>query len=213
MEDLGIGFTLATHDLEIRGAGEILGEEQSGHIQEIGFGLYTEMLERAVAALREGREPPADLADRENAEIELHLPALLPEDYLPDVASRLTQYKRIASAADDAALAVLREEMIDRFGSLPTPAHNLFRIASLRLRCQTLGIHKVDLGREGGSVTVAANAGIDPLVVVKLVQTHSGRYRLEGAQKLRIKLPMPEPEDRLRETEKLLDLLGARRAA
>ncbi|HEX7338585.1 MAG TPA: transcription-repair coupling factor, partial [Rhodanobacteraceae bacterium] len=121
LEELGAGFTLATHDLEIRGAGELLGEEQSGQIQQIGFGLYNELLERAVKALKSGKVPDFDLTDDHETEVVLHAPALIPDDYLPDVHTRLTLYKRIASARDDDALRDLKIEMIDRFGLLPDP--------------------------------------------------------------------------------------------
>ena len=134
LEELGAGFTLATHDLEIRGAGELLGEGQSGQIQEIGFSLYSDLLERAVKALKNGKVPDFDLSSEHEAEIVLHMPALIPDDYLPDVHERLTLYKRIASADDKAALRELQVEMIDRFGLLPTQVKNLFATAALKLR-------------------------------------------------------------------------------
>jgi transcription-repair coupling factor (superfamily II helicase) len=129
LEDLGSGFMLATHDMEIRGAGELLGEEQSGQIQEIGFELYNDMLTRTVKALQAGLEPDMDNALPAVAEINLHLPALLPDDYLPDVHLRLVHYKRIASARSEEALRELQMELVDRFGSLPEPTRNLFRYA------------------------------------------------------------------------------------
>ena len=129
---LGIGFTLATHDLEIRGAGEVLGEDQSGQINEVGYTLYTQLLERTVAALKAGRSPELDRPLDHGTEIELNLPALLPEDYLPDVHVRLIQYKRIASAGSDEELRELKVEMIDRFGLLPDAANNLFDVTALK---------------------------------------------------------------------------------
>ncbi|HYY16162.1 MAG TPA: DEAD/DEAH box helicase, partial [Gammaproteobacteria bacterium] len=141
LEELGVGFTLATHDLEIRGAGEILGEEQSGHIQELGFGLYVELLERTIAALKEGKTPDLEQPlEPHGTEIDLHIPALFPEDYLPDVHTRLILYKRIASARDGEALNALKEEVIDRFGLLPEPAKNLFKLTALKIRATPLGI-------------------------------------------------------------------------
>ena len=131
MEELGAGFTLATHDLEIRGAGELLGEEQSGQIEEIGFSLYSELLDRAVRALKSGKVPDFDLTSEHDAEVELHIPALIPDDYLADVHARLTLYKRIASARDTDALRELQVEMIDRFGLLPDSVKNLFAAAAL----------------------------------------------------------------------------------
>src|SRR6185312_6363726 len=125
LEELGAGFTLATHDLEIRGAGELLGEEQSGQIEEVGFSLYTEMLDRAVRALKSGKVPDFELTSEHEAEIELHVPALIPDDYLPDINARLTLYKRISSARDEEELRELQVEMIDRFGLLPEPVKHL----------------------------------------------------------------------------------------
>ena len=133
LEELGAGFTLATHDLEIRGAGELLGVEQSGQINQVGFSLYSDMLARAVAAMQNGEEPDLEAPMRRGIEVELHVPALIPETYLADVQARLTLYKRIASAADSAALRELQVEMIDRFGLLPDATKNLFAIAELRL--------------------------------------------------------------------------------
>ena len=121
LEDLGAGFTLATHDMEIRGAGELLGDDQSGQMQEIGFGLYNELLDRAVKALKSGKDPSLNLTDRHFIEIDLHVPALIPSDYLPDVHTRLVLYKRISAATDNEALRELQVEMIDRFGLLPEP--------------------------------------------------------------------------------------------
>ena len=133
LEDLGAGFTLATHDLEIRGAGELLGDEQSGQMHEIGFTLYTQLLERAVQALKAGREPDLAAPLSHGGEIDLRIPALIPEDYLPDVHARLVMYKRIASAENDETLKELQVEMIDRFGLLPNSTKQLFAIASLKL--------------------------------------------------------------------------------
>ena len=132
LEELGAGFTLATHDLEIRGAGELLGAEQSGQINQVGFSLYSDMLARAVSALQRGEEPDLERSLHDGIEIELHLPALIPESYLGDVQSRLTLYKRIASAKDANVLRELQVEMIDRFGLLPDMTKNLFEIAELR---------------------------------------------------------------------------------
>ncbi|MBM2829840.1 MAG: transcription-repair coupling factor, partial [Gammaproteobacteria bacterium] len=150
LDELGVGFTLATYDLEIRGAGEILGEEQSGQIQEVGFGLYMDMLERAIHALKAGKQPELDRPLEHGAEINLHIAALIPEDYMPDVHARLIMYKRIASARDENELTDLQEEMIDRFGLLPEPVKNLFQITTLKLKANPLGIRKIDLGKQGG---------------------------------------------------------------
>ena len=157
LEELGAGFTLATHDLEIRGAGELLGEEQSGQITEIGFALYTELLERAVKSIRSGKLPDLDPSSHHGTEIELHIPALIPNDYLPDVHARLTLYKRIASARDEDALRELQVEMVDRFGVLPDPARQLFAVTELKLEATRLGLRKLELGDKGGRRTDGEN--------------------------------------------------------
>lgn len=213
LEELGAGFTLATHDMEIRGAGELLGEAQSGQIEAIGFALYNELLERAVHALRSGKVPDFDLGGDSGSEIELHLPALIPDDYLPDVHARLTLYKRIASARDDEALRDLQVEMIDRFGLLPEPAKNLFALATLKLHAAALGIRKLDLGASAGRITFQAKPDVDPATVIRLIQTRPRIYKLDGQDKLRIHLELPTPADRLRVAAELLDTLGAKSRA
>ncbi|HEX5354081.1 MAG TPA: transcription-repair coupling factor [Rhodanobacteraceae bacterium] len=213
LEELGAGFTLATHDMEIRGAGELLGEAQSGQIEAIGFALYNELLERAVHALRSGKVPDFDLGGDRDTEIELHMPALIPDDYLPDVHARLTLYKRIASADDDEGLRELQVEMIDRFGLLPQPVKNLFAIAGLKLRAAALGIRKLDLGAAGGRVTFSEKPEVDPATIIRLIQRQPRIYKLDGQDKLRIVLELPEPVDRLRITGELLETLSARSKA
>ncbi len=210
LEELGAGFTLATHDLEIRGAGELLGDEQSGQIQSIGFGLYTELLDRAVRALRSGKVPDFDLGSEHEAEVVLHTPALIPSDYLGDVHTRLTLYKRIASAQDEDALRDLQVEMIDRFGLLPDPARQLFALSSLRLLATPLGIRKLDFGAAGGRITFRENPAVDPRVIIKLIQNLPRVYKLDGQDKLRITLDLPEPADRIRSAREVLRLLGAK---
>jgi len=213
LEELGVGFTLATHDLEIRGAGEILGDDQSGHVQEIGFGLYTEMLNRAVQALKSGEEPALDRPLPEAGEIDLKVPALFPDDYLPDVRNRLILYKRIAGADDLDDLFALKEEVIDRFGDLPTPAHNLFRLAQLKLKVLPLGVKKIDLGPSGGRIQFASDADIDPMPLLALVQKHDPEYRFDGPEKIRIRKALAEPEARFQEVEAFIESVGRRRAA
>ncbi len=213
LEELGAGFTLATHDMEIRGAGELLGEAQSGQIEAIGFALYSELLERAVQALRSGKVPDFELGGDSGSEVELHMPALIPDNYLPDVHARLTLYKRIASAADDDALGDLQVEMIDRFGLLPVPTKNLFAIASLKLRAAALGIRKLDLGAAGGRVTFQAKPAVDPAAIIRLIQAHPRTYRLDGQDKLRIAMELPDAADRLRAAGELLDTLSVQSKA
>jgi transcription-repair coupling factor (superfamily II helicase) len=208
LEELGAGFTLATHDMEIRGAGELLGEAQSGQIEAIGFALYSELLERAVHALRSGKVPNFDLGGDSGTEVELHLPALIPDDYLPDVHARLTLYKRIAGARDDAALGDMQVEMIDRFGLLPQPTKNLFAIAALKLRAAALGVRKLDLGAAGGRILFHEKPEVDPATIIRLIQTRPRVYKLDGQDKLRISLDSPEPADRLRAAGELLETLS-----
>ena len=213
LEDLGAGFTLATHDLEIRGAGELLGEEQSGQIEEIGFSLYTEMLDRAVRALKSGKVPDFDLTSDHEAEVELRLPALIPDDYLPDVNTRLTLYKRIASARDEEGLRELQVEMIDRFGLLPDPVKNLFAVTSLKLAATPLGIRKLEVGANGGRVIFRPQPAIEPMTVIRLIQSQPRVYALDGQDKLRFRMPLEGTSERLRAAGDLLAALGARRAA
>jgi transcription-repair coupling factor (superfamily II helicase) len=208
LEDLGAGFTLATHDLEIRGAGELLGEGQSGQIHEIGFTLYSEMLERAVQAIKAGKQPELDRPLDHGTEIDLHLPALLPEDYLPDVHIRLIQYKRIASATDEEELRELKIEMIDRFGLLPQQAKNLFDITELKLLVQPLGIRKIDAGEEGGRIHFAENMKIDPARLIHLIQTRPRQFKLDGNDKLKFFADLEDAERRVVETRKVIEVLA-----
>ncbi|MCZ6804745.1 MAG: transcription-repair coupling factor [Proteobacteria bacterium] len=213
LEELGIGFTLATHDLEIRGAGEILGEGQSGHIQEIGFGLYMELLDRAVRAMKEGKHPELDRPLDHGAEIDLHIPALIPEDFLPDVHLRLIMYKRIASVKLNSELDELKEEMIDRFGLLPDAVKNLFMITRLKRQARPLGIRKIDLGMNGGRIFFQPKANIDPARIIQLIQSDPGSYRLDGQDKLRITRELPDTETRLQILEFLFDEIALKNAA
>ncbi len=210
LEELGAGFTLATHDLEIRGAGELLGDEQSGQIQEIGFGLYTELLDRAVRALKSGKIPDFDLSSEHETEVELHLPALIPDDYLPDVHARLTLYKRIASARSEDELRDLQVEMIDRFGLLPDPTKQLFAVATLKLMATPLGIRKLDFGANGGRIVFRENPEIDPMTIIKLIQRLPRVYKLDGQDKLKITLDLPGATERIRSAQEVLVVLGAR---
>jgi transcription-repair coupling factor (superfamily II helicase) len=209
IEELGTGFTLATHDLEIRGAGELLGEEQSGQMQEIGFSLYSELLERAVAALKAGKEPELDRPLDHGTEVDLHIPALIPDDYLPDVHSRLIMYKRIASAESLEELRDLQVEMIDRFGLLPEPAKNLIHVTELKLQATPLGIRKIELGPAGGRITFIPQPHIDGMKIIQLIQTQAKVYKLDGQERLRIVMDMPDAESRFELLEGLIKRLGS----
>ena len=208
MDELGAGFTLATHDLEIRGAGELLGEDQSGQMAEVGFSLYTELLERAVRSIKRGELPDVDGTAARGAEVELHAPALIPEDYLPDVHTRLTLYKRISSARDAEALRELQVEMIDRFGLLPDPTKLLFATAELKLAATGLGIAKIDIGASGGRVKFVEKPSVDPMAIIRLVQGQPKQYRMDGPDTLRLALELPEAGERLQAARGLLALLA-----
>jgi transcription-repair coupling factor (superfamily II helicase) len=208
MDELGAGFTLATHDLEIRGAGELLGEDQSGQMAEVGFSLYTELLERAVRSIKRGHLPDVDLQEARGADVELNIPALIPDDYLPDVHTRLTLYKRISGARDSAELRELQVEMIDRFGLLPDAAKNMFAIAELKQKATDLGIRKLDLGENGGRVQFAEKPHVDPMSIIRLIQNQPKQYQMDGPDKLRVKLELPDAAARLNAARGLLALLA-----
>jgi len=209
LEDLGAGFVLATHDLEIRGAGELLGEGQSGQIQEIGFALYMELLERAVAALRAGRVPELERPLHHGPEIDLHVPALLPEAYLPDVHARLVLYKRISAVEAETELDDLQAETVDRFGVLPAPARHLFRIARLRIAAARLGVERLDVAPAGGSLTFAEGTPVDPGALILLVQRSAKTLRFDGPRKLRFSGQHGEEESRFDAAARLLASLGS----
>ena len=213
LEDLGAGFTLATHDLEIRGAGELLGEEQSGQIEEVGFTMYRDMLDRAVRALKSGKVPDFDLTSEHEAEIELHVAALIPDDYLADVNTRLTLYKRISSAADEDALRDLQVEMVDRFGLLPDQVKNLFAVTEIKLLATPLGIRKLELGANGGRVLFNPKPNIDPMTVIRMIQTLPKVYALDGQDKLKIKLQLEGASERIRVAREIIVALAKRTAA
>jgi transcription-repair coupling factor (superfamily II helicase) len=208
LEELGSGFALATHDLEIRGAGELLGEGQSGQIAEVGFSLYTELLERAVRSIRQGKLPDLDDTSRHGAEVELHVPALIPDDYLPDVHTRLMLYKRIASAKTHDGLRDLQIEMIDRFGLLPDPAKHLFASAELKLEANRRGIRRLELGERGGRVLFEPKPPIDPMNIIRMIQQQPRIFAMDGQDRLKIRLDLPDVASRLRTANDLLGALG-----
>jgi len=185
MEELGSGFYLAMHDLEIRGTGEVLGESQSGNIQEIGFSMYNEKLNEAVRALKAGEEPDLDAPFNLACEVNLHAPALLPADYCADVHARLAIYKRLSHAADEDDLIRIQEELIDRFGKLPEAAQTLLTTHRLRLAAQPLGIVKIDASETQALLQFAPKAAVDPLRIIELVQKQR-HIKLAGQDKLRV---------------------------
>jgi transcription-repair coupling factor (superfamily II helicase) len=210
LDDLGAGFALATHDLEIRGAGELLGDTQSGQIQEIGFSLYTELLSRAVESLRSGREPDLDAPLDAGVDINFHIPALLPDNYVPDVHLRLILYKRISATRTAADLDELQVEMIDRFGLLPRPAKNLLRIAQIKQTAAALGIEKIDVAKAGGYLVFGRQSHIDPVALVQLVQNDSHSYRLQGSHRLQFRSDLGDLQHRFTWIENLLGQLAVK---
>ncbi len=211
LENLGAGFVLATHDLEIRGAGELLGESQSGELSEVGLAMFLDMLERAVEALKAGRQPALDKPLAAATEVELHVPAFLPDDYVADVHVRLGLYKRIA-AADAAGLEELTAELVDRFGELPPSGANLLKVARLKLRARALGVRRLDLGTAGGYVLFEEKNALDPAVIIRLIQKSPKELRLEGSLKLRVTAPLGAIEKRFDYAAELLQRFGGRSA-
>jgi transcription-repair coupling factor (superfamily II helicase) len=208
-QDLGAGFMLASNDLEIRGAGELLGEDQSGQIQNVGFTLYTEMLEKAVEAIRKGETPDLDKPLQQGSDVNLRLPALLPEDYIHDVHNRLILYKRIAAAGNDESLKNLQVELIDRFGLLPEQTKNLFRQTRLRLKAEKMGVIKIDAGTGSARIEFNSQPDIDPVAIIQLIQSEPHLYRLEGSSVLKYSGPMEKAEQRFQLLEQLLDRLAS----
>ncbi|MDE8740778.1 transcription-repair coupling factor [Pectobacterium polaris] len=205
LEDLGAGFALATHDLEIRGAGELLGDDQSGQMTSVGFSLYMELLESAVDALKAGREPSLEDLINSQTDVELRLPALLPDDFIPDVNTRLSLYKRIASAKTTTELDELKVELIDRFGLLPDASRYLLQIAALRQQAQALGIRRIEGNEKGGFIEFSEQNRVDPSHLIGLLQRDPGTYRLDGPTRLKF---MKDLSDRPQRIEFIGSLLG-----
>lgn len=211
LEDLGAGFMLATQDLEIRGAGELLGDEQSGHISKIGFTLYMEMLEDAVKSLKEGKEPSLSQMLRRQCEIDLRIPALLPEDFVHDVNIRLSLYKRIANCETEQALDELKVELIDRFGLLPSSTKNLMELTLYKHQATALGIRKLEMHAKGGSLEFNDDHSVDPGFIIGLLQSQPQNYRMDGPSKLKFIIPAESHADRLALVKLLLGQLSQHR--
>ncbi|MDE2566772.1 MAG: transcription-repair coupling factor, partial [Burkholderiales bacterium] len=207
MEELGSGFYLAMHDLEIRGAGEVLGEHQSGNMMEVGFQLYNDMLSEAVRALRSGREPDLLSPLAATTEINLHAPALLPDSYCGDVHVRLSLYKRLASAEKAEAIDALLEEVTDRFGRLPPQGQTLFDTHRLRVLARPYGVQKIDAGPKAMTVTFRPGAPVDARRIVELVQKNRS-IQFAGNDRLRIVREISQPADRAQFLRELLRALG-----
>lgn len=206
--DLGAGFMLSTHDMEIRGAGELLGDEQSGTIQEIGFTLYSELLERTVNALKAGHTSELLNSSDKGVEIDLHAEALIPADYLPDIHTRLVLYKRLANTKTAEDCRELQIEMIDRFGLLPEAIKTLFRLTELKQRAVQLGIKKIEAHHQGGRLLFNTEPNINTAVLIELIQTQHQIYKLDGMDKLRFIQHFNNNEEKIDFINKLLDNLA-----
>ncbi len=207
MEELGSGFYLAMHDLEIRGAGEVLGENQSGNMLEIGFQLYNEMLAEAVRSLKAGREPDLLSPLSVTTDINLHAPALLPEDYCGDVHLRLSFYKKLATAKTGDQIDALTEEIVDRFGKLPVQAQTLIDVHRLRVIAKPYGVVKVDAAPGVIHITFRANPPVEPMRIIELVQKNR-HIKLAGNEKLRIERALAQPRERAQMVRDVLRSLG-----
>ncbi|ENV06256.1 transcription-repair coupling factor [Acinetobacter sp. CIP 102637] len=206
---LGAGFMLATEDLEIRGAGELLGEQQSGSMQAIGYSLYMEMLEKATKAIQKGKTPNFDAPLSLTAEINLHMPALIPDDYLGDVHQRLLFYKRISNTDTQEKLDNIRMELIDRFGIPPQPVKQLFSVHQIRLRAEQLGITKVDINSNGGYIEFSPDTPVQAISIIQLMQKNPTYYRMEGGHRLKVMVQLAEYDKRIQFIVELLNkLLG-----
>lgn len=208
LEDLGSGFTLATHDLEIRGAGELLGEDQSGNMQAVGFTLFMEMLDRAVEALKAGKIPELSAPMNQGPEIDLRVSAIIPEDYIADIHNRLIMYKRVANAKSKEQLHELQVELIDRFGLLPQPTKHLLLITELKLKAESLGIKKISANQQIAKIEFTEQPAINPAVLIQLIQVHAARYQMEGPQRLKFTLDQTKVEERIFEISSLLSTLS-----
>lgn len=204
-QHLGAGFTLATHDLEIRGAGELLGEEQSGHIEGIGFSLYLELLNKAVSALRKGETLSLEDLEKHGPEVNLRIPAIIPDDYIGDINTRLTLYKRIASVTDEASMRELQVEMIDRFGLIPSQVDNLCKQTLLRLKLDEIGIERIDMNAKTGTIEFGRQTKVDPIKIVRLVQAESHRYSLSKGSQLKFTIETETAEQRFATIERIIN--------
>tara|TARA_R110001583_G_scaffold28426_3_gene100898 strand:- start:10154 stop:13636 length:3483 start_codon:yes stop_codon:yes gene_type:complete len=204
LDTLGAGFTLATHDLEIRGAGELLGDDQSGQISSIGYNLYMEMLNQAVTALQSGQEPSLEHLLSSQADVELRVPALIPDDFIHDVNLRLSLYKRIANSKDKHALKELQVEMIDRFGLLPLAVKNLIQVAEIKQSCTPLGIKRLEAHANGGNIQFTENTPVDPMFLVSLLQKQGNTFKLEGPTKLKFNVDLEDTRARINWVMQLL---------
>jgi len=195
LDQLGAGFSIASHDMDIRGAGNLLGEEQSGHVREVGIELYQEMLEEAVSGLKEGGE--ADVTDQWSPTINLGASVLIPENYVADLNVRMSLYRRLASIETREDIDRFAAELIDRFGPLPEEVTHLFEIVTIKQLAKQAGVEKIDAGPKGGTIAFRGNAFANPLALVQLIARHSGTMKVRPDQKIVVTRDWPTPNDRL----------------
>ena len=207
--DLGIGFHLACHDMEIRGVGNLLGNEQSGQVHAIGLSAYTKMLRHAVNAIRAGQLPSSEQMLRAEQAINLRVPLRIPDDYLPDVNARLVLYQRINEADDDSALNALADEMTDRFGAVPASARRLFDVARLKLVAAPLGLERIEAHAEGGVLVFGADTPVEPATVLALVQKQPQHYYMPDGRRLALRAELADPDRRVARMRALIDVLVA----
>ncbi|TCM68421.1 transcription-repair coupling factor [Acinetobacter calcoaceticus] len=207
--NLGAGFILATEDLEIRGAGELLGEQQSGSMQAIGYSLYMEMLEKATKAIQQGKTPNFDAPLSLTAEINLHMPALIPDDYLGDVHQRLLFYKRISNTDEQDKLDHIRMELIDRFGLPPQPVKQLFSVHQIRIKAEHLGMTKIDIGANGGVIEFSPDTPVQAISIIQMMQKHPTYYRMDGGQRLKVMVMLEQYDQRIEFIHQMLNSLLA----
>jgi len=206
-DDLGVGFILATHDLEIRGAGDLLGEDQSGNIQDIGFNLYMDLLDRTIAAIKSGKEPSLSQLTPAHTEVDLKISALIPDDYLHDIHQRLILYKRLANADTEEALIELKVEIIDRFGALPIETQHLIQCHQIRLKAKALGIRKVETHLVGIVIEFDSEPKVEHKKIIELIQTQPQKFRLDGANRLRYCINAKSAEEKINLALSFLDAL------
>lgn len=205
LENLGAGFTLATHDLEIRGAGELLGADQSGNMQAIGFNLFMEMLDKAISDLKAGKTPELSAPVQQGVDIDARLSAIIPEDYIADIHNRLIMYKRIANAKDNDSLRQLQIELIDRFGLLPPSVKNLFMLTELKLSASEMGVERISLQKGRGKIVFEPKASIDAGSLIELIQNYPNEYQMEGPTCLKFKSSAESPEQQITDCRNLLN--------
>ena len=207
MEELGSGFYLAMHDLEIRGAGAVLGDSQSGEMHEVGFSLYSSLLDAAIKSLKAGQEPDTQQPLGITAEIKLHVPALLPEDYCGDIHERLILYKRMASCTDDTQLDEIYQELIDRFGLLPDPVRALLDCHRLRIEAKQLGIIRIDAGPDNIQLQFVPEPPVEAAKIIQLIHNNSREYTLSGPDRLKIQARVQDVSERVKIIRRLISTL------